>query len=192
MLMFKPQIRLLGIDDAPFTLQDKECMVIGTFFRGGVQLDGVLSTKVAVDGEDATYNLIQMIKNSKFKSQIQAILLDGIAVGGFNVINIENLWKHTGIPVIVVVRKMPDFEELRKTLIKLGMDKKYALMEKAGVPQLVTLSSGSMYIQMAGIPFEEAAEIIRLSSTSGAIPEPLRVAHLIGAGVMKGESSGGA
>ena len=190
--MYKKQIRILGIDDSPFTLEDKECLVIGTFFRGGVQLDGVLSTKVAVDGEDATSNLIQMINKSKFQSQIQAILLDGIAVGGFNVINIENLAKHTKIPVIVVVRQMPDFEELHKTLGKLGMEKKYALMEKAGTPQPVGMSLGTVHIQMAGVTFDKAQEIIRLSSLFSSIPEPLRVAHLIGAGIVRGESSGGA
>lgn len=188
--MFKPQIRLLGIDDAPFEKSDEQVLVTATFFRGGESLDGVLSTKVQVDGEDATYNLIQMINKSKFKSQVQAILLDGIAVGGFNVINIESLWKHTGIPVIVVVRKMPDFELLEKTLKKLGMGKKFMLMEKAGKPQEVEVPGGKIHIQMAGIDLQDAKEILKLSCTHSNIPEPIRAAHLIGAGIVKGESKG--
>ena len=188
--MLKKQIRLIGIDDAPFEKGDEQVLVIATFFRGGQSMDGVLSTYVHVDGEDATYNLIEMINRSKFKSQTQAILLDGIAVGGFNVINIESLWKHTSIPVIVVVRKMPDFDELEKTLQKLGMAKKYQLMEKAGKPQKITLKDGEIYIQAAGISLEQAQEIIKLSSTNSNIPEPIRAAHLIGAGIVKGESKG--
>ena len=188
--MFKSQIRLLGIDDAPFEKGAEHVLVIATFFRGGQSLDGVLSTQVQVDGEDATYNLIEMINRSKFKSQTQAILLDGIAVGGFNVINIESLWKHTGIPVIVVVRKMPDFKELEKTLRKLGMAKKYQLMEKAGKPQKVEIKDGSIFIQTAGIGVEKAREILTLSCTNSNIPEPIRAAHLIGAGIVKGESKG--
>ena len=153
-------------------------------------MDGVLSTYVHVDGEDATYNFIEMINKSKFKSQTQAILLDGIAVGGFNVINIESLWKHTGIPVIVVVRKMPDFEELEKALRKLGMERKYQLMEKAGKPQKVEVKNGAIFIQTAGITMEEAREILTISCTHSNIPEPIRAAHLIGAGIVKGESKG--
>lgn len=188
--MFKNQIRLLGIDDAPFQKGDEQVLVIATFFRGGQSMDGVLSTYAKIDGEDATYNLLQMINRSKFKSQVQAILLDGIAIGGFNVINIESLWKHTGIPVMVVVRKMPDFELLEKTLKKLGMEKKFQLMEKAGKPQEVEVSGGKIHIQMVGIELNRAKEIIKISCTHSNIPEPIRAAHLIGAGIVKGESKG--
>lgn len=186
----KPQIRLLGIDDAPFNLGDKTVPVIATFFRGGEWMDGVLSTEVEVDGEDATIKLIEMINRSKFKLQLQAILLDGIAVGGFNVINIHSLNRHTGIPVIVVVRRMPDFEKLEKTLKKLGMEKKYMLMEKAGKPQEVKVKGGTIFIQGAGISIEEAKKIMGICCTRSYLPEPIRAAHLIGAGMVKGESKG--
>ena len=149
-------------------------------------MDGVVSTEVEVDGEDATLKLIEMINKSKFKTQIQAILLDGIAVGGFNVINIHGLSKHINIPVIVVVRHMPDFEKLEKTLKKLGMEKKYQLMEKAGKPVKI----GEIYIQLVGCSRKDAKEIITISTTRSNIPEPIRAAHLIGAGIVKGESKG--
>ncbi len=195
----KPQLRVLGIDDAPFNLDDKTVPVIAAFFRGGEWMDGVLSTVVEVDGEDATIKLIEMINKSKFKSQLQALLLDGIAVGGFNVINIHSLHKHTGIPVIVVVRKMPDFEKLERTLKKLGMEKKYALMERAGKPEEVKVQNtsskdggqgGSIFIQTAGISMENAKKLLKICCTRSYIPEPIRAAHLIGAGIVKGESSG--
>ena len=190
----KTEIRLLDIDDSPFNLDDETVLVIATFFRGGDAMDGVLSCHIQVDGDDATYQLIQLINTSKFKSQTQAILLDGIAVGGFNIINIHSLNKHTGIPVIVVVRKMPDFAKLEKTLRRLGMEKKYALMEKAGTPHKITLTgkkvSGDVHIQVAGISVENTEKIIKLSSTHSNIPEPIRAAHLIGAGIVKGESKG--
>ena len=37
---------------------------------------------------------------------------------------------------------------------------------------------------------ETAKEVIRLSSTRGCIPEPLRVAHLLATAFVKGESYG--
>ena len=83
----KPEIRILGIDDAPFDkFSDKETYVIATVFRGGDFMDGLLTCKVKVDGNDSTKKLIEMINSSKFKIQFRAILLDGIAVAGFNVI----------------------------------------------------------------------------------------------------------
>ena len=186
----KKEIRVLGLDDAPFELSDKECLVIGTFFRGGTTLDGVLSTRVAVDGEDATTKIIEAVNKSKFKLQIQALFLDGIAVGGFNVVNIHSLHKHTGIPIIVIIRKMPDFKALEKTLKQLGMEKKYQLMEKAGTPQEVKTKRGKLFIQTAGISVQKAEEILKICCTHSSIPEALRAAHLIGAGIVKGESKG--
>ncbi len=186
----KKEIRVLGIDDAPFDLNDETVLVVATFFRGGEWMDGVLSTKVEVDGDDATLKIIEMVTRSRFKEQLQAILLDGIAFGGFNVVNIENIYRHTGVPVIVVVRKMPDFEKLEKALKKLGMEKKYALMEKAGKPKEVAVKQGAIFIQAAGMTFEQAQKILHLCCTHSYIPEPIRAAHLIGAGVVKGESKG--
>ncbi|MEW5896394.1 MAG: DUF99 family protein [Nanoarchaeota archaeon] len=186
----KKQIRVLGIDDAPFDFKDETCLVIAAFFRGGEWMDGVLSTRVEVDGEDATIKLIDLVNKSKFKAQTRAIFLDGIALGGFNVVNINSLHKHTGIPVLAIVRKRPDFITLEKTLKRLGMDRKYQLMEKAGQPKEVKLKQGKLFIQTAGIGFEKAEKILRLCCTRSYLPEAIRAAHLIGAGVIKGESKG--
>ena len=186
----KKEIRVLGIDDAPFEFDQKEVLVIGTFFRGGQSLDGVLSTYVQKDGDDTTIKLIESITKSKFCSQLQAIFLDGIAMGGFNVINIDALYQHTKIPVIIVVRQRPDLEGLKKTLQSLGMERKYQLMEKAGIPIELQLPQGKIHFQYAGTTESKARELLQLCSVNSNIPEAIRVAHLIGAGIVKGESKG--
>jgi len=38
----KPEIRILGLDDSP--LRGREILVVGTVFRGGEWLDGVMKT----------------------------------------------------------------------------------------------------------------------------------------------------
>ena len=96
--MLKKEIRVIGIDDAPFDKFGKgNVMVVGTVFRGGQWLDGVLSTKVSIDGNNATAKIAEMINKSKFKPQLQCIFLDGIAVGGFNVIDVKHLSKKTEV-----------------------------------------------------------------------------------------------
>jgi len=183
----KKEIRILGIDDAPFDkFKGGNVLVVGTIFRGGSWLDGLLSTKVRVDGNNATDRLIEMINKCKFKPQLQAIILDGIALGGFNVIDIEKLSKKTKIPVIVVIRRMPDFKKIKETLKKLKKERKYRLIEKAGKVYKV----GQIYIQINGISLEDAREVLRISCTRSFLPEPIRVAHMIGAGIVEGESKG--
>ena len=118
--MVKTEARILGIDDSPFNkFKDKRTLLIGTFFRGGSSLDGVLTTAVKVDGSDSTEKIISMVKKSKFRPQLQAIMLNGIAVGGFNVIDIRKLATKTKIPVIVVMRNYPEAGRMAAALAKL-------------------------------------------------------------------------
>lgn len=188
----KREIRVLGIDDCPHSRKDKEVTVIGCLFRGGDWLDGVMSTSVEVDGENATVKLIELINRSSFKRQIQCLFLDGIAFGGFNVVNIHGLHQHTGIPVIVVVRRLPDFESIKNALRQLGMEKKYQLIEQAGQPARIPIKDGEIFIQTAGISIEDAKKLLTICCTRSYLPEAVRVAHLIGAGIVNGESKGGA
>ena len=59
--MLKKEIRVIGIDDSPFNKYKKDrVLIVGTIFRGGSLLDGVLSTKVDIDGEDSTKKIIEM------------------------------------------------------------------------------------------------------------------------------------
>ncbi|MFH1917182.1 MAG: DUF99 family protein [Nanoarchaeota archaeon] len=185
----KKESRIIGIDDGPFDkFKDKEALIVGTVFRGGQYLDGILTTRVSIDGFDATYNIIQMIKKSKWKSQIRAIMLDGIAVAGFNVINIKNLHKETGIPVIVIIRQYPDYEGMFRALKKLGMNEKIKLIETIEKPEKVN----TIYIQREGISIREALALLKITCTHAKIPEPVRIAHIIASGLSTGESKGAA
>ena len=100
----KQQIRLLGIDDSPFTFTDKYGTVIGVVMRGGDYIECVLRSQISIDGDDATHVCINMIENTRYKKQLKAMLLDGIALGGFNIVDIEAVAKiahDNKIPLIV-------------------------------------------------------------------------------------------
>ena len=158
----KKEIRVIGIDDAPFRKFVKgKVLVIGTVFRGGTLLDGVLSTKVNVDGRNSTEKIIEMVNKSKFKPQLQCIFLDGIAVGGFNIIDVKELNKKTRLPVIVVIRRKPDIAAIKSTLIKLNKKDRIKLLEKAG--EVITI--GKIYVQLTGISIEKAKQILDIVCT---------------------------
>ncbi|ODS37572.1 hypothetical protein BEH94_10125 [Candidatus Altiarchaeales archaeon WOR_SM1_SCG] len=190
----KKEIRILGIDDASFNLyEDKKTILIGAIFRGGEWLDGVLKTEVTIDGNDATEKIAGMVKNTRHKD-LRVIMLDGITFGGFNVANIKKIYEETGLGVIVVVRKLPDFEEIEKVIKRYDYyEERKEGIRAAGIPRKVETRPGNfIYIQCKGIKFEDAEYIVKLSSTRSLIPEPIRVAHLIASGVALGESRGGA
>jgi endonuclease V-like protein UPF0215 family len=189
----KQEIRILGIDDAPFPPHTKnKVMLIGTIFRGGTWLDGVLRTFISGDGTDSTVNIVRMVNGSRHKDQIGVIMLDGITFGGFNVVNIKEIFDETGIPVIVVMRKFPNFEKIKTALMRFeDCKERWNFIQKAGTVYKIE-NTEPIYIQIRGIDIEDAREIVEISTTRSAIPEPIRAAHLIGAGVVTGESKGSA
>jgi len=187
----KREIRILGIDDS--ALINEKVMIVGAVFRGGDWMDGVLRSDITKDGLDATDVICRMILRSKHYGQIRAVMLDGITYAGFNVVDIEKIYRETGIPVIVVMRSKPDFEKI-KSALKYFPDgeERWTIIERAGEIEKVAgeRGKGSIYIQRAGISLESVSKIIRLTSIRSNIPEPLRVAHLIATGIILGESRG--
>jgi hypothetical protein len=181
----KPEIRVLGIDDGPFTPHKGYAPVVGVVFRGGYWLDGVLSTKVKVDGFDATDKIATMMVESPHYRQVRIMMLEGVTFGGFNVVDIKELNALTELPVIVVTRNKPDFREIHAAVKKLpNSTERWAAVQNAGqVFEVHTRSlDEKVYMEISGIRESDARRILQLTSTRSSIPEPLRVAHLVASG----------
>ena len=185
--MLKKEIRVIGIDDSPFDkFRDKKVLIVGVIYRGGHFMDGIISTYVSVDGKDATSKIASMINKCKFKSQLRCILLKGIAVAGFNAIDIKKLNSLTKLPVIVVMRHYPQVKKIENTLIKLKMNSRISLIKNAGEIHKI----GNLYVQFSGTTLSQTREFLKITITHSLIPEPLRIAHLIAGGIVDGESRG--
>jgi len=188
----KEEIRIVGIDDGYFDkYKDKECLLVGVVMRGYKQIDGVLSTKIEVDGWDTTEKIINMIKRTTHYYQLRIIMLNGITFGGFNIVDIEKIYYELKLPVIVVIRKNPDLEDFKKAMLHLNdWEKRWELIKKIETPKPCVTKYGITYFQKIGLSDEEACEIIRKTAINSRIPEPVRVAHLIAMGVTRGYSRG--
>ncbi len=158
-------------------------------------MDGVLRTFITVDGHDATDSLIHMVNNSRHLEQLGVMMLDGITFGGFNVVDIHRIFQETGVPVIVIMRKYPNLESIKKALQKFqDWEQRWNHILEAGEIYKINKihKHEPIYMQTSGITEEDAQEIVILSATRSAIPEPIRAAHIIAAGVTTGESKGNA
>jgi hypothetical protein len=189
MRTIKKEIRILGIDDSPYTRQDKEVLILGAVYRGGNYLDGLLSFKIKRDGKDATEKIIKAVKKTKHLGQLQLIMIDGITLAGFNLADIQEICKKTKLPVIVIMRKKPEMSKFLQALTRFNKQG-WKAVEKAGRIFKVKVNKKPLYIQLAGINIKQAISILNLTCLHSDIPEPLRVAHLIASGIYYGESKG--
>jgi uncharacterized protein len=178
--------QVIGIDDAPFDRAHRgDVRIVGAVFAGG-RLEGVLSSKVRRDGANATRRIAAMVNASRFSDSLQAVLLQGIAFAGFNVVDIHRLHELLGLPVLVVARKAPDFEAIRHALHARvsGGARKWRLIERAGMMEPME----NLWVQRVGMTEAGARALLREHARHGHLPEPLRTAHLIAGGVTVGES----
>ncbi len=177
---------VIGFDDAPFAPEHRGDVPLVGAVCCGLRLEGVLVDRVRRDGANATARIADMIERSRFLPQLQAILLQGIAVAGFNVIDIRSLHQRLGLPVVVISRRAPDMDAIRRALLERvpGGKRKWRLIERAGPVEPMS----GVYVQRVGIEITDTKALIRALAVNSRIPEPLRTAHLIAGGLANGES----
>ncbi len=187
----KKQIRILGIDDSPFKFDDKKAVVVGAVVRVPNYLEGVMKAEVTVDGTDSTRMLTEMVSKSRYRDQIKVVMLDGIALAGFNVVDLEELHASLGLPVLTVTRDRPDMEKMKTALIKHFDDwrERYALITKLELREIPT-QHNPLFGCGLGLEWREFVGLVGLTTVRGVVPEPLRMAHLISTAIVGGESYG--
>jgi hypothetical protein len=181
--------RIVGIDDSPFRSRGPHARVllVGVLMRGHEQVDGVMSARVVRDGLGATRVIASMLTSGRLAGQAQVVLLDGIAVGGFNVIDLPALSEAVRAPVVAVMRRMPDLQAVRRALSRTtSPERRWRVIERAGPIH----QAGKLHFQVAGADPAQVPQMLAVACGEGGYPEALRLAHIIGGGVVLGSSRG--
>lgn len=177
---------VVGFDDAPFEPSHRgDVAVIGAVFNGA-RLEGVIKGNVRRDGANATRNIARLIERSRFASSLQAVLLQGVTFAGFNVVDLALLSERLGMPIVAVCRRKPDLAKIKRALLHSvpGGKRKWRLIGRLGQAR----KHGPVYVQHAGIPWDDAIALVERFAFNSHLPEPLRTAHLIAGAVARGES----
>lgn len=207
-------MNVIGFDDGPFAHDHRGDVLLVGAVCAGTRLDGIVSGRIRRDGADSTRRMIALVRGSQFADAIGAVLLQGIAVGGFNVVDIHALAAALGVPVLVVMRRAPELESVRRALFSdaprarprvRGAARKWGLIEgagpiealrpsrralqRAGATGLQT-STPRLWVQRAGLSLDLARRIVETTTKHGQLPEALRIAHLVAGGIVTGKSRG--
>ena len=210
-------MNVIGFDDGPFPREHRGDVLLVGVVCSGTRVDGIISGRIRRDGANATRAMIDVVRASQFGLHVQAIMLQGIAVGGFNVVDVHALSAALRVPVLVVTRRRPDMAGVRRALFSdepadrprvLGAARKWKLIEQAGTMEQLGASARSrrrvvpplptgirtaeprLWIQRVGMSIANARELVADTTLHGNIPEPLRLAHLIAGGITTGTSRG--
>jgi hypothetical protein len=171
----------VAFDDGPFARGDRFAPLAGVVYTTPGQVERLAIGRVRVDGLDATQALLRLWNVGDFAEGPRAILLDGVSVGGFNVLDLVGLHERTGRPVISITRRPPRYPEIRSALRKYfprSFRRRWAWVRARPLFR-VTLSGAPRYVAVVGCRRAEALALLERSTLRGAWPEPLRLARLL-------------
>jgi endonuclease V-like protein UPF0215 family len=184
--VFRPHV--LGIDEGPFDKRkDATVALVGVMTEGADLVEAVAVTRFPVDGASAAEFLADWIGGLRFAAALHAITLGGVTLAGLAVVDVALLARAAGIPVLVVNRRDPRNTAVADALRAAGLAERIAILE--ATPPAWQVEPG-LFVASAGATREAAARILGAVRHKSQFPEPLRLAHLIGAAITNGESRG--
>ncbi len=186
----KPRRRphVLGIDDAPFAKRARAAVpIVGVTTAGADLVESVAVTRFPVDGDAATEFLAAWIAGLRIRPALQAVVIGGVTIAGLGVVDITTLAERAAVPVLAVSRRDPARNRVAEALHAAGLAARIPLVE-ATPPAFAV--DGGLYVSTAGTTAADAAAIVRATRGKAAVPEALRIAHLIARALVLGESRG--
>ncbi len=164
----------------------KTTSLVGVITKG-LQLLHVTRSNIEIDGRDATNRILEVYDQNPHHQEIQAILIDSPTMGGFNIPDVFLIHQRTNLPVILIPSNpptqsivtvyqslFPDRDKEIKILSKLPPISSIEVCVNV-TPEITKL----LYFHAIGIESPDIVEFLQYTTHFSAIPEPLRLAHLI-------------
>jgi len=176
----KKGVRVFGIAES-FKKNSTFSTLGGVVLRRDMQVDGVVLGRALVGGDDATKQIISMLRKLD-RNDVNCIMINGLIISLYNVVSGEKILETTGIPVIGVTYQYSPGIENRffDNFAKSEAEKRIEAYRKLGNRDQITLKTGmTVYVRSWGISPDKTLHILNSFIIQGKIPEPLRIARLI-------------
>lgn len=157
----------------------------GVVMRRDLVIDGMVFGSATIEGDDATEGIVAMHRSLGGRTDISCIMLDGLVLSMYNIVDGEQVASRTGLPVIAITFEDSAARDGLERSIRhrfANWQHKVAQYQKLGARERVTLRTGkSVFIRRWGEGIaspRRAVALINAFTLQGSIPEPIRVAKL--------------
>jgi uncharacterized protein len=150
----------------------------GVVMRRDLVIDGMTFGSATIEGDDATNNIILMYR-SLARSDINCILLDGLVISMYNIIDGLRVATETGLPVVAIT--FEDSKGLEGSIMHHfeNWQSKLEQYRKLGRRERVVLKTGKdLFIRYWGLSQKGSVAVLNSFTLQGSVPEPVRVAKL--------------
>ncbi len=175
----KKGLRGLAIAES-FREEDKISKLAGVVMRRDFVIDGFVFGHTTIEGNDATDSILQMYKKLD-RDDISFLIISGLIISMYNIVDIKKIWSALKIPIIgITYEESKGIEAAIKYHFPDSYQSKIDEYHKLGKRTKISLHTGhDLYVRIEGCTIGETKNLLNALTIQGAIPEPLRVAHML-------------
>jgi endonuclease V-like protein UPF0215 family len=174
----KKGVRILGIAES-FRKNNGFSTLAGVVMRRDLIVDGMVFGNATIEGNDSTQSILSMYRSLK-RNDINCIMLDGLIISMYNIIDGEYLREHSNVPVIgITFQNSEGLEDIIQHRFSNNSKIKLEQYRKLGQRNKILLNTGkTLFLRCWGISPKDASTIVNYFTLQGSIPEPIRIAKL--------------
>ena len=163
-----------------FTQNSKKSILAGVVMRRDFVIDGFVFGNATLEGDDATETILSMYKKLK-RPDISYLLISGIIISMYNIIDLKKISQSLDLPVIgVTYQDSEGIEEAIRHHFPDSYESKLKEYQELENRDKITLhTSYDIYIRKEGCTLSDAKHLLDKLTLQGSFPEPLRVAQLL-------------
>ena len=181
----KQGIRGLAIAES-FSQTSKKSVLSGIVMSTDLVIDGFVFGHSTVGGDDATDAILEMYEKLD-RQDISFLLISGIVISLYNIIDMKRISEKIGLPVIgVTYGESSGIEDAIKHHFPESYKSKLAEYSKLEPRKKITLhTSYNLYVRNEGCTVLETKQLLDKITLQGSIPEPLKITQLLANTLLK-------
>ncbi|GKZ13210.1 DUF99 family protein [Haladaptatus sp. T7] len=172
----KSGVRALGVAES---YRRDTSTLAGVVTRASRVTDGFVFGDCTVGGTDVTDGIIDLVERLN-REDVRYVLVGGIALAWYNVVDMHRLHEATDRPVIAVTFEKSDglLESLEAEFSGDALDRRRERYRGQPPRRELSVNDQTVFVRQVGLPEGEARDVVRAFTPEGGRPEPLRVARL--------------
>jgi uncharacterized protein len=175
----KKGLRGLAIAES-FMQESEKSVLAGIVMRRDFVIDGFVFGSTTISGNDATDEIIKMYEKLG-RPDISYVLISGIIISMYNMVDIKTIHEKLQIPIIgVTYQDSHGIDEAIKHHFPNSWQEKIKEYNKLGDREKINLkTSFDVFVRREGCELSDVKHLLNDLTLQGALPEPLRVAQLL-------------
>lgn len=185
----KTGVRALGISESFVKGADQKSILAGVVMRGDLKIDGFSFSHTTVGGMDSTESILRLYRRLE-RTDINLLMLNGCIISWFNVVDLHELHKETGKPVICITyEETKGIDQYFKEYFK-DWETRLEVYRRNGERDRTILHTGhQVFTRFIGIEEDLGKRTLNRFTSEGGVPEPLRISRILARAIMKSRIS---